>query len=336
MVKELGESQQLTRLSEHDLSKLVPLLEKSAEPPAWRLSENVPLRFVHRRMQDADIFFVVNRGILDDHRNLTQLLAAKAKEMDSGTRVHEFFAESRPVETSVTFRVKGRSPQFWWPQSGRIEPAPYQETPEGVSVKVKLDPLASVFVVLRDGIAKMGKPAPGSGKGAGVVHAEQVIEGPWDLKFPAGWHTPANVTLTNLKSWTEMEDTEIRHFNGIGAYSVTFTVAEKPPAETKAELDLGRVAEICDVWLNGKRVGIAWQPPYRLDVTDLLRPGRNDLEVRVTNTWHNRLVRDVSLPQAERVSRMYPPQRYQRFKDRRLIESGLLGPVRILFREPGP
>jgi hypothetical protein len=42
-----------------------------------------------------------------------------------------------------------------------------------------------------------------------------------------------------------------------------------------------------------------WKPPYRLDVTDALRPGggSNDLEVRVTTLWPNRLIGDEELPE---------------------------------------
>lgn len=71
----------------------------------------------------------------------------------------------------------------------------------------------------------------------------------------------------------------------------------------------------------------------RLDITEELRSGENRLEVRVTTTWHNRLVRDAGLPKTERVSRMYPEGHYARYKGRNLLASGLVGPVRVVFRE---
>ena len=46
-----------------------------------------------------------------------------------------------------------------------------------------------------------------------------------------------------------------------------------------------------------KSVGSVWKPPYRVDVTDALRSGRNDLEVRVTTLWPNRLIGDEELPE---------------------------------------
>ena len=325
-IRELQADRRLTRLPEHNWNALVPMLAKSAQPPAWQLSADVPLRFVHRRLPNADIFFITHRGVQENYKDMTDLLWAR--KMDSGAIVHQLFAETRPVETSVTFRIKGRRPEFWWAESGRIEPAPWQETPEGVSVTVKLEPYASVFVVFRDAASDERQAKSDKRQAAGNG---QTIEGPWELRFPAGWKTPEKVTLSSLKSWTEMEDIEVRHFNGIATYSTTFTVAQDAREGKKAELDLGRVADICEVWLNGQRVGIAWQAPYRVDITDALRSGENRLEVRVTATWHNRLVRDAALPKAERVSRMYPEARYTRFKGRNLIESGLLGPVRLIL-----
>jgi hypothetical protein len=320
VVKELQEDRRLTRLAEHNWSTLVPMLAKSVRPPAWRLSDDVPLRLVHRRLPNADIFFITHRGLLDNYKDMTDLLWAR--KMDSGAVVHQLVAETRPIETAVTFRIKGRRPEFWWAESGRIEPAPWQETPEGVSVTVKLDPYASVFVVFRDVASDKRQTTSDKRQATG---SEQAIEGPWDLRFPAGWKTPEKVTLTSLKSWTEMEDIEVRHFNGIATYSTTFTVADNAREGKKVDLDLGEVR------LNGQRVGIAWQAPYRVDITNVLHSGENRLEVRVTTTWHNRLVRDAALPKVERVSRMYPESRYTRFKGRSLIESGLLGPVQLIL-----
>ena len=100
------------------------------------------------------------------------------------------------------------------------------------------------------------------------------------------------------------------------------------------ELDLGRVAGTARVILNGQDLGIAWKPPYAVDVTGRLRPGENELRVDVANTWHNRLVGDAALPTAERITvtnirRPFSP-------DTPLLESGLLGPVRLVALEDEP
>jgi hypothetical protein len=79
--------------------------------------------------------------------------------------------------------------------------------------------------------------------------------------------------------------------------------------------------------VNDKPVGIAWRPPFRVDITDAAKPGANKVEVRVTNVWKNRLIGDQKLPQKDRITWTF----YPFYKaDAPLVESGLLGPVRVL------
>ena len=100
----------------------------------------------------------------------------------------------------------------------------------------------------------------------------------------------------------------------------------KPGA--KIILDLGLVKEIAEVSVNGKPVGgILWKPPYRADVTSVLNPGNNRLEVKITNLWPNRIIGD----QQPNAKQQYAWLDYRPFKaSTPLLESGLLGPVKIL------
>lgn len=54
-----------------------------------------------------------------------------------------------------------------------------------------------------------------------------------------------------------------------------------------AWLDLGSVVATCEVNVNGKSVGVRMSPPYRLDITDFLHPGENEIEVLVYSTLAN-------------------------------------------------
>jgi len=79
---------------------------------------------------------------------------------------------------------------------------------------------------------------------------------------------------------------------------------------------------------------VAWTPPYRVEITGAVRSGSNDLEVRVTNTWANRLIGDQALPESQRVTWTSAPDRLGRGP---LLRAGLLGPVRIMTsHERGP
>ena len=303
LVEEIRESGRLITLDKDDRSRLAPLLAKSADPPGWKTTGNAPLRFVHRRTPAADIFFVVNRA-------------------------------TWAVDTPVTFRIKDRPAEFWIPETGTIEPAASKKAEEGTRLAIRLPPLGSIFVVFR-GEAE-GGPSPQKReapvKTPGKAPAPIAIAGPWEVRFPDGSGAPPKAMVPTLKSWTKMDDPGIRHFSGIATYRTTFACAQAEAGNGLATtLDLGRVAQVCEVRLNGKLVGIAWHPPYRLDVTGQLRTGQNRLEVRVANLWHNRLVADAALPKSQRLTRTVPETHYERVRGQELIDSGLLGPVRVIF-----
>lgn len=155
------------------------------------------------------------------------------------------------------------------------------------------------------------------------------LAGPWHVRFQAGRGAPEEARFEALISWPRSEDEGIRHFSGIAAYALRFT----PPAGLleqgrPVELDLGRVAGVARVTLNGADLGIAWKPPYAVDATAWLRPGANELRVEVANTWHNRLVGDAALPPEQRVTRTNVRNPFR--PDTPLLESGLLGPVRLV------
>ncbi len=66
-------------------------------------------------------------------------------------------------------------------------------------------------------------------------------------------------------------------------------------------LDLGRVGDLAEVWVNGKKIGSPWMAPFRVDVGHAVRPGPNRLEVRVANLWVNRLIGDLQ-PGARKIT----------------------------------
>ena len=104
-----------------------------------------------------------------------------------------------------------------------------------------------------------------------------------------------------------------------------------PAAETKRRLflDLGVVKNIAQVRLNGHDLGVVWTAPWRVDITDAVKPTGNRLEIDVVNVWANRIIHDWTLPPEKRLTRTnvsYP-------KDQPLLSSGLLGPVTLQAAE---
>ncbi len=364
------------------INSLCHSLEGVGLPPDFRFhaEDSSPcLRFIHRANHGTDLYFVANK--------LPQ-------------------AE----DVLCSFRVQGRRPELWWPDTGRIERvASYDAQGACVCLPIHFDPNASVFVVFRDGaaverdritaasrderpvlttdptklfpvethggaaaglklmrdqsgrleaeVSQPGKYQLTSANGqtrqfevAGVPEPLE-LTGAWDLHFPPNWGAPANVRLDRLISWSDHADLGVKHFSGTATYTKAFTVpSEMFNEERRFYLDLGKVAVMAQVNLNGHELGILWKAPYRAEVTGVLRPGENNLEVKVVNLWINRLIGDEQLPEdSERNSdgtlKQWPawltkgqPSPTGRFtftswrlwkKDDALVESGLIGPVKL-------
>jgi hypothetical protein len=94
---------------------------------------------------------------------------------------------------------------------------------------------------------------------------------------------------------------------------------------------LGDVKELAEVRLNGKNLGVLWAKPFRVDITDAVRPQNNQLEIEVVNFWPNRIIGDESLPPDKRLTRT---NIRKLTKDTPLMPSGLLGPVQVLAEQP--
>ncbi len=198
-----------------------------------------------------------------------------------------------------------------------------------------------------------------------------LLRGPWRVTFPPRLGAPAEINLAELISLHLHEDPGVKYFSGTASYHKTFSLSAATLAgNKKLFLDLGRVEVLAEVLVNGRNLGIAWKPPYRLDITGAVRSGKNQVEIQVTNLWPNRLVGDEQLPeeyaygpvrsgptsggggmvQANAIREIpkwfmegKPKPEGQRVaftvwrhwrKDSPLLASGLLGPVRLLNATP--
>jgi len=123
------------------------------------------------------------------------------------------------------------------------------------------------------------------------------IPGSWTLKFPPNLGAPPQVTLDHLISWTEHTDPGVKYFSGSAEYEIAFDAPRHLFAKDRVlSLDLGVVKNFAEVTINGSRRDVLWKPPFRLDVTGLVHPGKNSLKIRITNLWPNRLIGDEQYP----------------------------------------
>ncbi|GAA4815006.1 hypothetical protein GCM10023330_23630 [Litoribaculum gwangyangense] len=232
--------------------------------------------------------------------------------------------------------------------------------PKGQILKLSKDN-SKPQLLLNSGIPKLVTPYNGEfsytttlGKTKTVVvkKVPRPIElsGTWDVNFVTPNGKTKNTKFDTLKSWSEVSEEDIRYFSGTASYTKTINLPKEFfKGENKIELDLGSVAVIAEVNVNGNYVGTLWKAPFRINITDHIKKGDNTLEVKVTNLWPNRLIGDENytldydvkgvrlstLPDWLINNKERPSQRttlpsWKHWsQDDILKTSGLLGPVKI-------
>lgn len=177
------------------------------------------------------------------------------------------------------------------------------------------------------------------------------VKGAWKVRFAPGWGAPPEVIFPKLISWSEHAHPGVRYFSGTATYRTSVRIsASLLQSGVRVYLDLGRVEVVASVRINGKPAGVLWKPPFRMDVTRLLRPGENVLDVQVANLWVNRMIGDEHLPEDSNRNPDGTLQEWPKWlsegrpsptgrvtfttwrlwhKDSPLQPSGLLGPVRL-------
>jgi len=296
--------------------------DKPERPPPHRGSD---IEFIHRRAGSDEIYFLSNQI---------------------------------PEEVAVTasFRVTGKVAEIWLPETGTIhKPAGVRTTDTHTELPLRFGPNESCLVIFRDAAhASATEPPPWSRSETVVA---DLSEG-WTLAFPDG----ASVEMPALLSWTDLTDDAHRHHSGTATYRKLIDW-RKPADGSRFFLDLGEVRVIARVEVNGIDCGIAWKRPYRVDLTEALKPGGNIIEVTVANLWVNRILGDqrfpddvewttdtdstaagmglARIPDWVKSGGPRPEPRRKAFHawkwphltaEKKLLPSGMLGPVRIVER----
>ena len=122
-------------------------------------------------------------------------------------------------------------------------------------------------------------------------------------------------------------------------YDKHFTTAFKPAVSERYFLQLENVKDvgIASIRLNGKDLGIVWTKPFRVEITDVLKDGENDLVIEVTNSWFNRVAGDEMAVAPKKYTQtnivLGNDFRGNAISEIQLEPSGLLGPVTIQMAE---
>ena len=255
------------------------------------VSAHSSVAWTHRANENVDIYFIANQQQKDRY-------------------------------LEVTLRVAGRMPELYNPLTGKTFEALNWSVKDGrTSLWLEMAPYESLFIVFE-------KPTQLINHQATALEPDTVfqLDGSWTVRFDTCYGGPSGLmTFSDLQSWSVQENPAIRYYSGSAVYSTSFRVPDITEA-TIYRLDLGCVADIAEVYVNGIFCGTVWTAPYRADITKALKEGQNELEIHVTNTWANRMEGDALLPENERIT--WTDGRYRK-KYRTLLDAGLLGPVRL-------
>ena len=276
------------------------------------------IRYTHRKLEGRDIYFVSNKT-------------------------------NGPLRTTCTFRIGNGTPELWDPVSGKIRPLPEFSIKNGrMQLPLELEAFQSYFIVINQNSARTSKVVVN--KNFSELKLQQALSSPWNVSFNPQWGGPPNVVWEKLEDWTKSSVEGIKYYSGIAGYHTTFQVPESIATDKNhfLYLDLGEVNQLARVRINGKDMGVIWTAPFRLEISDAVVPGINQVEIEVANLWPNRLIGDEQYPDdgikdgkwPEWLQKKQPRSTHRvtfttyKFykKDSDLIKSGLLGPVRLMIK----
>jgi len=196
------------------------------------------------------------------------------------------------VEGELTVAASGAL-EVWDPLDGTTRPWPARQVSGRTHTHFRLERRQGLVLVVDPTAAPDPAlpfpPVPGE--------AIMDLKGPWEVSDLAS----QTVEAPCPGDWAHSPGLET--FSGTLCYRTRFELPRFPD-NGPIFLDLGRVGDIAEVFINGSRVGLRCWAPYVLDVGEACREGSNALEIRVTNSMANA-------------------------RDGLQLPSGLLGPIRL-------
>lgn len=273
--------------------------------------------FIHRRSDDADVYFFYNE-------------------------------EEQPVSYECSFRVANKIPELWDATTGEIKRlARFKSDGDTTRVWLDLEGLESAFVIFRESAGSLASVVAAEA-GAELMMTDSnsvsvrtdkeeatsitwsngvetqipatrfpdvvALNTDWTVEFLEKHHFASREHFAGLKDWKDHENEDIRYYSGTAIYRKSFDLPESPRGDLRYVLDLGSVDIVAEVAVNGRDVGVLWIAPFELDITDFLREGENALEIEITNQWANRLIGDENYPRHDE----YVPTGYNPSPDSRM------------------
>jgi hypothetical protein len=272
-----GESQQIQEISRRlflSTGALGRFIEDEKElgtalassKPDVNFSPKAPeIGFIHRKLSSGDLYFIANTA-------------------------------NHAVQTTAQFRDAKTNAEWWDPFTGRTS-----HIGNAAQIEIALQPYESRLIVFTSGVGKAESEA------AAETQSKYIdLSYDWKLTF-SDWNQ--TITMAKLHSWSN--DEPFKYYSGEVRYAKTIDIPTAmisgnsvildfgegtpvpipnplPTFNMRAYLD-GPVREAAEIYVDGQRVGVVWHPPYSIDLTKWLKPGKNELTVAVGNTAINSL-----------------------------------------------
>jgi len=274
--------------------------------PDVNFSPSAPeIGFIHRKLDAADLYFIANTA-------------------------------NHVIQTIARFRDAKRSAEWWDPFTGRMSSI------EGPGqIELSLQPYESRLIVFSNSLSK-AEPERKPGSPSKNID----LSSDWKVTFNDVQHT---TTMSTLHSWSD--DEPFKYYSGQVTYQKTVHIPAELLSRNCVTLDFGEgtpvpkpdplpafnmraylegpVRETAEVYVNGQRVGVVWHPPYSIDVTSLMKPGKNELTIIVGNSAINSLA-GHSLPDYrllnDRYGERFVPQGMENLQP---LPSGLVGKLQL-------
>jgi hypothetical protein len=259
--------------------------------------------YIHYTIDNADIYFVSNQTVQ------RQVITAR-------------------------FRVSGKSPELWDALKGETRVADaFTQNDNVTEVPLTLEPYGSVMVVFNQSISQDTNGS--EERNFPDYETVKTISGPWEVGFDPSMGGPESVTFPELTDWSTHEDVGIKYYSGEALYQKSFELDAEPSDDDHYFLELGSVKDvgIAEVTINGANKGVLWTYPFRVEITKELKQGENQLDIKVVNSWYNRVAGDQVNPDQKQYTStnimLNHDYRGRPIDEIPLESSGLLGPVAI-------
>lgn len=268
--------------------------------------------FIHRHLDSGDLYFIANTS--NQRQNF-----------------------------EASFRSSGKNAEILDPFSGRVYGVHRAST-----ISFDLYPYESRIILFTD------QPVGPVRTSAPTEVGRTDLSRDWNVTFGDAGQA---LEIPALLSWSEIP--RFRYFSGTVTYARTVDIPESAGAPGRSvTLDFGEgtpvplpsplpssnmraylespVREAAEVYVNEKFAGFVWHPPYRVDVSPFIKPGKNEFRIDVANTAINELAgRNLTNNRLlyDRYGVRFIPQGMDHLEP---LPSGILGPLTLIESESAP